>query len=181
MPHSDLEIRAQIEAALYAAGRPLDVEDLMRATDTTSKHKILKIMKEIMKSLNENMIAIEIVDLPGQKFAMQLKTQYTTTARKFSLRPLLSQPVLKTLSHIIYFQPVSSSELAARRGSQVYTHLKKLRELGFVDAKRLGRNNIYRTSHTFSEYFGVSSEPDKIKKELFPSRSEIVKQISKKV
>ncbi len=171
MPLSEEELRARIEAALYAAGRPLDLTDLAKAAGITSKRKTLRIVKKILKSMNENMVALEIVELPGQKFALQLKTRYTTVARRFSIRPLMPKAVLKTLSHVVYLQPVSSSNLAARRGPQAYGHLKKLRELGFVKAERSGRTNIYRTTHTFSEYFGVGTEPETIRRELNSSKS----------
>ena len=170
MPPDEEEMRARIEAALYAAGRPLDLTELAKAAGITSKHKTLRIVKRILRSMNENMVALEIAELPGRKFAMQLKTRYTKVARKFSLRPLMPKAVLKTLSHIVYLQPVSSGDLALRRGPQAYGHLKKLRELGFIAAERSGRTRIYRTTPTFSEYFGLSTDPEKIRREINSTR-----------
>jgi len=114
----------------------------------------------------EKMLAIEIAEIAGGKFAMQLKTKYTKVARRFSLRPLVSNAVLKTLSYIIHLQPVSSKDLADRRGPQAYGHLKQLLELGFIHAERSGRTRIFRTTSTFSEYFGLSDDPDKIRRRL---------------
>lgn len=168
MPPDEEEMRAQIEAALYAAGRPLDLTELAKAAGITSKRRALKIVRKIAKSVNENMLAIEIAELPGKKFAMQLKTKYTKVARRFSIRPLIPKAVLKTLSHIVYLQPISSSALAARRGSQAYSHLKSLLEMGFIEVERSGRTRIYRTTNTFSEYFGLSHDPEKIKRALIP-------------
>lgn len=162
-PPDEGAIRARIEAALYAAGRPLDLADLARAAGITSKREALRVVRKIAKSVGESMVALEIAELPGEKFAMQMKIQYTGIARRFALRPLMSHAVLKTFSHIVYFQPISSSELAARRGPQVYSHLKILRELGFVESEPLGRNRIYRTTDTFAEYFGLSNDPAKIR------------------
>ena len=127
-------------------------------------------MRDILKSFNENMVALEISELPGQKFVMQLKPQYTKVARKFSLRPLMTRSVLNTLTHVAYLQPVSSTDIAARRGSQAYSHLKELRKLGFVDSQRSGRSSMYRTSSSFSDYFGLSKEPTKIKQKLSTKR-----------
>ena len=166
----DNNIRARIESALYAYGRPLEIEELAKAARITSKRKTMKIVMNIMKSFNENMVALEISKLPGPKFVMQLKPQYTKVARKFSLRPLMTRSVLNTLTHVAYLQPVSSTDIAARRGSQAYSHLKELRELGFVDSQRSGRSSIYRTSNSFSDYFGLSKEPTKIKQKLSTKR-----------
>ncbi|TLX87410.1 MAG: segregation and condensation protein B, partial [Thaumarchaeota archaeon] len=51
MPQSlpDSEISARIEAALYAAGRPLTINDLMRAAGINSKEKIVKLLNELIK------------------------------------------------------------------------------------------------------------------------------------
>ena len=170
MPVSDEEIRARIESALYACGRPLEIAELTKAARITSKRKTMKIVMNIMKSFNENMVALEISKLPGPKFVMQLKPQYTKVARKFSLRPLMTRSVLNTLTHVAYLQPVSSTDIAARRGSQAYSHLKELRKLGFVDSQRSGRSSMYRTSSSFSDYFGLSKEPTKIKQKLSTKR-----------
>ena len=166
----DNNIRARIESALYAYGRPLEIEELAKAARITSKRKTMKIVMNIMKSFNENMVALEISKLPGPKFVMQLKPQYTKVARKFSLRPLMTRSVLNTLTHVAYLQPVSSTDIAARRGSQAYSHLKELRKLGFVDSQRSGRSSMYRTSNSFSDYFGLSKEPTKIKQKLSTKR-----------
>ncbi len=158
--------RGRIEAALYAAGRPLDLAELAKAAEITSERKALSIVRAIQKDMNEKMLAIEIAEIDGGKFAMQLKTKYTKVARRFSLRPLVSNAVLKTLSYIIHLQPVSSKDLADRRGPQAYGHLKQLLELGFIHAERSGRTRIFRTTSTFSEYFGLSDDPDKIRRRL---------------
>lgn len=170
IPSNDEIIRARIESALYAYGRPLNVAELTKVAKISSKRKTLKIVREIIKNLNENMIALEIAELNGPKFVMQLKPQYTKIARKFSLRPLMSKSVLNTLTHVAYLQPVSSTEISERRGSQSYKHLRELRELGFIEVQRVGRRRIYRTTSSFSEYFGLSKEPSKIKKSLSPSQ-----------
>jgi len=166
MPLDEDEVRARIEAALYASGRPLDLEDLAKAGGITSKAKALKIARIIVKNVGSGMKALEVAELPGQKFALQLKPQYNIVARRFSMRPLIPKAVLKTLSHIVYFQPITGSELATSRGPQAYSHLKMLRELGFIEGEHSGRSKVYRTTATFSEYFGLSTDPEQIRREL---------------
>ena len=43
------EATARIEAALYSAGRPLIIEDIIRASGTESKIKTLELLNEIIK------------------------------------------------------------------------------------------------------------------------------------
>ncbi len=157
---------ARVEAALYASGRPLDADQLARVAGTASQRKAVAIAREIARSVGGSMEAVEVVELPGPKFAMQLKSQYTQVARRFATRPLLSKAALRTLSFIAYFQPISASDLVLRRSSTVYQHLRELEDVGFVTSQRQGRSKVYATSGRFSEYFGLSSDQSTMKRQL---------------
>jgi segregation and condensation protein B len=163
---TDEEIRARIEAALYASGRALDAEQLSRAAGISSKKRAMDEAKAIQSRMKSMLSAIEVVEYPGQRFAMQLKAEYTYVARKFATKPLLSKAALRTLSFIAYFQPISSADLAQRRGSQAYDHVKDLEEVGFIAWERKGRSKLYRTTTEFSEYFGLSVDTQTLKHQL---------------
>jgi len=160
------EVLAKVEAALYAAGRPLDASEIAKLAGTTSERKAAAIARDIARVVNSSLQAVEVVEYPGPRFAMQLKAQYTQVARKFATRPLLSRAALRTLSFIAYFQPLSAAELVLRRSSAVYQHLKELEEVGFVVSERQGRSRVYRTTGRFSEYFGLSGEVALMKRQL---------------
>jgi len=160
------DVLAKVEAALYASGRPLTMEEIMRVAGTASERKATAMAREIAKMVNSTMQAVEVVEYAGPKFAMQLKAQYTPTARKFATRPLLSRAALRTLSYIAFFQSISSAELVQRRGSTVYQHLKELEEVGFIASERSGRSRAYRTTGRFAEYFGLSTETTTMKRQL---------------
>jgi segregation and condensation protein B len=160
------EILAKVEAALYAAGRPLTVEEIAHVAGTASERKAAAIAREIAKSVNANLQALEIVEYAGPKFAMQLKAKYTQTARKFATRPLLTRAAIRTLSFIAFFQPITTSELVLRRGSTVYQHLKELEEVGFIVSERQGRGRAHRTTVRFAEYFGLSTDITTLKRQL---------------
>jgi len=163
---SDEEIRARIEAALYSSGRALDAEQLAKAAGISSKKRAMDEAKAIQLRMKSMVSAIEVVEYPGQRYAMQLKAEYTSVARKFATKPLLSKAALRTLSFIAYFQPISSADLALRRGSQAYDHVKDLEEIGFLAWERKGRSKLYRTTTEFSEYFGLSVDPQTLKHQL---------------
>ncbi|HUI85528.1 MAG TPA: SMC-Scp complex subunit ScpB [Nitrososphaerales archaeon] len=163
---SQPELVARVEAALYAAGRPLDPEQLAKAAGTESQRKAVAVAREIAKAVNGSLKAIEVIEYPGPRFAMQLKTEYTQVARRFATRPLLSRAALRTLSFIAYFQPISGSELVLRRSSAVYQHLRSLEEIGFITSERQGRSKSYKTTSRFAEYFGLSSDIAMMKKQL---------------
>jgi segregation and condensation protein B len=152
----DAEITARIEAALYAAGRPLSISDLMRAAGIKSKEKVVKLLHELIKKTQNVLTALEIAQLGDDKFVFQVKPVYMPLIRRFAQQPLIPAGALKTLSFIAYEQPITSKRLVQIRGSQVYTHLKELRAHAFIESERLGRMKIYRTSRKFEEYFGIN-------------------------
>ncbi len=160
------DVLAKVEASLYASGRPVTVEEIMHVVGTSSERKAAAIAREVARIVNSSLQAVEVVEYSGPRFAMQLKAQYTQTARKFATRPLLSRAALRTLSFVAFFQPISSSELVLRRSSAVYDHLKELEEVGFVVGERQGRSKAYRTTPRFAEYFGLSTEVTAMKRQL---------------
>ncbi|MGC2668875.1 MAG: SMC-Scp complex subunit ScpB [Candidatus Nitrosopolaris sp.] len=150
------EITSRIEAALYSAGRPLSIEELVRASGTNSKSNTRKVVNELIKKTKSVFTAIEITELADGTFVLQLKPGYTPLIRKFAQRPLIPTSALKTLSYIAYEQPVSSKRLMQIRGSQVYAHLRTLKQMGFIELEQLGRSKTYRTTKKFRSYFGVT-------------------------
>jgi len=160
------DVLAKVEAALYASGRPLSLEEIAHVAGTASDRKATAIAREVARTVNGAMQAVEVVEYAGPKFAMQLKGQYTQTARKFATRPLLSRGALRTLSFIAFFQPISSAELVLRRSSTVYQHLRELEDVGFVAGERRGRSKNYRTTVRFAEYFGLSTDVTTMKRQM---------------
>jgi len=161
------EATARIESALYSAGRPLRIEDLIRASGTESRTKTLEILKDIMKKTRIAFKALEIAVLPDGSYVMQLKPEYSSTVKKYASKPILPNATLKTLSYIAYQQPISSKQLVETRGSGVYAHLKELRQLDFISHQNVGRLKIYTTTQKFQKYFGIQGDVEDLKSRLF--------------
>ena len=158
---------AKIESALYSAGRPLSIEDLIRASGTESRPKTLALLDSIMKKTKNAFKSIEIVILPDGNYVFQLKPEYSSSIRKYASKPILSKATQKTLSYIAFEQPVSSKQLVEIRGSGVYVHLKELRQLDFIENQNIGRMKIYSTTEKFQKYFGISGDVNILKQRLF--------------
>lgn len=150
------EIAARIEAALYSAGRPLAVDELIKASGTNSKEKTLRVVNDLVKKTKTTFKAIEITQLEDGTYVFQLRPEYTPLVRKFAQHPLIPSAALKTLSYIAYEQPVTSKRLVQIRGSQVYSHVKILEQLQFIEHENLGRLKVYRTTPKFQNYFGIT-------------------------
>jgi segregation and condensation protein B len=149
------EITARIEAALYSAGRPLSLDELIKASGTNSE-KTHRVVNDLAKKVKSTFRAIEIAQLEDGNYVLQLRTEYTPLVRKFAQHPLLPSGALKTLSYVAYEQPVTSKRLVQIRGSQVYSHIKVLEQLQFVEHENLGRLKVYRTTPKFQNYFGIT-------------------------
>ncbi len=164
---SESQAIANIEAALYSAGRPLTIEEIIRASGTESRTKTLIILTNLMKKTKSLFKAIEIVTLPDASYVFQLKPEYSSVIRRYASKPILPKATLKTLSYIAYMQPISSRELLEIRGSGVYSHLKELRQLDFISHQSVGRMRIYSTTVKFQKYFGIQGDADNLKQKLF--------------
>ncbi len=150
------EIAARIEAALYSAGRPLSVDELIKASGTNSKERTLRVVNDLAKKTKAAFKAIEIALLEDGTYVFQIRPEYSPLVRKFAQHPLIPSAGLKTLSYIAYEQPVTSKRLVQIRGSQVYSHVKLLEQMQFVEHENLGRLKVYRTTPKFQNYFGIT-------------------------
>jgi segregation and condensation protein B len=155
-PYPEKETIARIEAALYSAGRPLGISELLKASGLSSKDKVTRILRDLMKRTKDNFTALEIVELDDHRFVFQVKSDYLPLVRKFAQQPIIPSGALKTLSYIAYEQPVTSKRLVQIRGSQVYTHLRDLKSHSFIEFEAVGRTKLYRTTKNFQEYFGIT-------------------------
>src|SRR3990170_981248 len=146
---NDDEATARIEAALYSAGRPLSIEDLIKASGTESRTKTLNLLNLIMKKAKLAFKAIEVVTLPDDSYVFQLKPEYSSTIRRYASKPIFSKQLVET------------------RGSGVYLHLKELRQLDYIENQNVGRLKIYSTTTKFQKYFGIQGDADSLKQKLF--------------
>jgi len=157
---------ALLEAILFSSGQPLEAKDLMSALGIRSDLVFRQVISELERTYVSPRHAIRIVVLPGERYVMQLKPEHTAIVRRYVRRPLFSNAVMRTLSFIAYHQPVYQSRVAAARGSGSYKHIKILTEAGFVEADRVGRTKLLKTSGMFADYFGVENDLKVIKRHI---------------
>jgi len=172
------EIAARLESALYSAGRPLTIEELIKATGTESRQKTIAVLESIIKKMKNMFKAIEIVTLPDGSYVFQLKPEYSSSVRKYASKPLLSRATQKTLSYIALEQPISSKQLLEVRGSGVYGQQKALRKHYFIEHQNIGRLKIYSTTEKYQKYFGISGDVNILKQRLFKKIRKSSKTIS---
>jgi segregation and condensation protein B len=158
---------ATLEATLYVAGRPLEIDRLMQVIGTKSERIAFKLVDELSARISERGGALEVKHLPGRRAVLQLKQEYNDMVKQLTNRPLLTIGPLKTLSYIAYHQPVEQSQVLIDRGAHVYPQLRLIEDLGLITRERIeDRNVIIRTTSFFADYFGFSQNPAKSKFEL---------------
>jgi len=157
---------ALLEAALYVAGRPLDLNELASVVNSRSKKKVQKLVMRLVHEYFEKNTSLEILELKDERYVLQLKAEFTPLVRRFVNRPLLSSGPLKTLSYIAYRQPISQKRVIEVRGQHAYGHIKLLKEMGLVVAEPSGRSMALKTTDYFADYFGLVHDTSLMKKEL---------------
>ena len=157
---------ALIEAALYVAGRPLDLKTMASVAGTRSKKRVRKLAKTLVDYYKNRETAIEILELEGERFVMQLKSEYTGKVRKLATRPLLSAGPLKTLSYIAFRQPIPQTQVVDVRGHHSYGHLKKLEDMELISREGIGKKRVIKTTQFFADFFGLSNDLRAMKRQL---------------
>ncbi len=155
-----------LEAALYVAGRPLDINELCSVLNTRSKKKAQQLGQELAAEYAARNTAVEILQLKDERLVMQIKAEFTPIVKKLVNRPLLSSGPLKTLSYIAYRQPVTSKRVIEVRGQHAYGHIKLLKEMDLVTTERSGRSIVLKTTDYFADYFGLTMDTTTLKRDL---------------
>ncbi|MEA3143327.1 MAG: segregation and condensation protein [Thermoplasmata archaeon] len=150
-----------VEAALFAAGKPITVEEMAEQTGLPPD-SVKKGIAELQAAYQERDTILE-VGKAGTKWAMQVRSLAAEPAAKFA--PMEIAPkLLKTLALIAFHQPMKQSQLVEMMGSKVYDHIPELVQRGLVRAREDGPTKILVTTALFPEYFGLdASDPEEIR------------------
>jgi segregation and condensation protein B len=167
---------ALLEAALYVAGRPLDLNELCQVIGSRSKKRVTIYVETLMEEYKARSKALEILPLKNERYVLQVKAEFTPLIKKLVNRPLLSSGPLKTLSYIAYRQPISQKRVIEVRGQHAYGHVKLLKDMGLITAERSGRSMALKTTDYFSDYFGLTTDTSVMKRDLKKIFGEALKE-----
>ena len=160
-PTSPSKLERQVEAILFAASEPLDIETIEKRiqTDTNIK-KILDNLKEIYKNRGINLVCIK------NKWSFRTAEDLSKLmALQKSTQKKLSKATVETLAIIVYHQPVTRSEIEEIRGVSFASNtLDILLELDWV--RPAGRKDVpgkpiqYATTENFLNHFNIQKLSD---------------------
>ena len=160
-PANPSKLERQIEAILFAASEPLDIETIEKRLQTnTNIKKILENIKEIYKNRGINLVCIK------NKWSFRTAEDLSKLmSLQKSTQKKLSKATLETLAIIVYHQPVTRSEIEEIRGVAFATNtLEILLELDWV--RPAGRKDIpgkpiqYTTTENFLNHFNIQKLSD---------------------
>tara|TARA_Y100000590_G_scaffold337919_1_gene385027 strand:+ start:4140 stop:4829 length:690 start_codon:yes stop_codon:yes gene_type:complete len=160
-PNNSSQLEKQVEALLFAASEPLDIESIQEKLKTRANiSKVLNNLEEQYKNRGINLVCI------AKKWSFRTASNLSKfmNLQTFSKKKL-SKAAIETLAIIVYHQPVTRSEIEEIRGvSFASGTLEILLELNWV--RPSGRKNVpgkpiqYITTDDFLSHFNLQKLSD---------------------
>ena len=151
----------QVEAILFAADEPLDIESIEeKLKSRTNVIKILESLKEQYQNRGINLVCI------ANKWSFRTASNLSKflTLQTFAKKKL-SKASIETLAIIVYHQPVTRSEIEAIRGVafatgtlETFLEMNWVRPAGRKDVP--GKPILYVTTDDFLSHFNLKKLTD---------------------
>ena len=155
-----------LEAALFAAPRPLALDELTPLDPEATDADWRQAVQELREHYDNEGHGVEVADVAGgyQILTRQVFAEAIERAA-FAARPVrLSAAALEVLAIIAYRQPVGRAEVEEIRGVSSAGVLRLLQERGLIEvtgrSEGLGRPLLYATTPQFLELLGLGDLAD---------------------
>jgi len=160
-PSKLLDGEREVEAIIFAAAEPLDVDTI--ESKVSKKINVEKILKKIQSTYSNR--GINLVCISNKWSFRTAKNLSNLLSKEKNIEKKLSKAAIETLSIIVYHQPVTRAEIEEIRGVAFGTNtLEILMELNWV--KPQGRKNVpgkpiqYGTTDDFLSHFNLQKLSD---------------------
>ena len=150
-----------IEAALFAANRPLTVEELQTLDADAALADVRTALDELREHYDFDGHAVEVIELAGgyQVLSRRVFAEAIERAQITMRTPRLTAAALETLAVIAYRQPVGRAEVEEIRGVSAGGVLRSLQERGLIEvvgrSEAMGRPLLYGSTALFLELLGL--------------------------
>ena len=159
------ELKAIVEALMFASPEPLTIKTLTKLLATEPKEDIVAAVEALKQEYNRPG-GLAMVEVAGGYQIVTRPELHEWVRRLFHERTTqkLSVASLETLAVIAYKQPVTAPEIAEIRGVNTSGVLGTLVERGLVKVvgrkQVVGRPFLYGTTREFLERFGLNDLSD---------------------
>ncbi len=150
-----------IEAALFAANRPITVEELQTLEPDSALADVRTALDELREHYDFDGHAVEVVELAGgyQILTRRAFAEAIERAQIAVRTPRLTAAGMETLAVIAYRQPVGRAEIEEIRGVSAGGVLRSLQERGLIEvvgrSEAMGRPLLYGTTPLLLELLGL--------------------------
>ena len=155
---------AVLEAVLFAAGNPVNENQLARVLDVPPQ-KLSELIERLQHELDRGKRGLTLRQVAGG-WQIVTRPEFYHVIEKLSevSEKKLSTPAMETLSIIAFKQPITKQEIEHIRGVRVERSLARLLELELVCEKGrkkvVGHPILYGTTETFLKCFGLNGLED---------------------
>ena len=155
-----------LEAALFAAPRPLALDELAVLDSEANEDDWRRALAELKDHYEAGEHGVELVEIAdGWQILTRPIFAEAIERAAFAARPLkLSGAALEVLALISYRQPVGRAEIEEIRGVSSGGVLRLLQERGLIEvvgrSEGLGRPLLYATTALFLEHLGLRDLSD---------------------
>ncbi|MFX1478421.1 MAG: SMC-Scp complex subunit ScpB, partial [Promethearchaeota archaeon] len=156
--------RNLIEASLYAAGRPLTIEEISNKLEFPKK-EVEELINQVAFDYLDRSTALVIAQI-GDRYQMQIRPEYTEKVSKFAKGGAIAERYLRTLTIIALKQPILKSTVIKFRGTGAYEHVKYLIDNGFLNAVKKGRSYELTTTDKYADMFGLPKDKFQLKQAM---------------
>jgi segregation and condensation protein B len=160
------EMRAIVEALVFAAEEPLTLGDLADLFPSASRETLQQTLDDVVAYWEGNERGLQVLRVAGG-YRMTTRPELGEWVRalfRSRNRRRLSPAALETLAIVAYRQPVTTPEIQALRGTDpggVLQTLLDRRLLRVVGRKKVvGKPLLYGTTQEFLTHFGLNSLTD---------------------
>lgn len=162
MPSKMDDLVFQVEAVLFASGKPLSVRELTSALGRDDYRPVQRALRTLEQTYSHRQSALEVRRV-GERYALQLQERFVGNVQ--AVTPVEMAPrTLKALTLIAYHQPILQSHLVRMIGDIAYEEVQHLRTIGLVRTEPKGATLELTTTRRFAEYFGLAStRPEEIR------------------
>lgn len=152
------DLERKVEAALFAAGKPLTLRQVARAVNKTPK-TTKKTLDSIIDHYDHH--GIELIH-DRDLYELRIKDDHMDDVKHLAPSQDLTRGTLQTLAVIAYRNPIKQSEIIQMRGNKAYEQLVELEKKGFISRKPFGHTNKIEITRKFLDYFGLET-PEEVK------------------
>ena len=148
-----MDLRARIEAILYASEHPVSISDMAQILNE-DQNLVTKELRKLSRSLDERNSAL-YVKRSGIRYKIQLRKEYLETVIPVAEPEFRSEELL-IITYIAAHPNCKRGDLRTNFGEDYGEAVEKFSKLGLISSEKYRNTDLYRITKKFYSYFNIS-------------------------